>query len=406
MLNSQKRVILTSEGRKFLRDLRIRGGLPPTFKKNYPTIIRWENGSGNATLELFERYITKLGLTLSYLNKNNLIKEIAPSIQEVGTLAATKVPREKHEEIIQDYKEGLTLDQISKKNKCHLVTIFYILKKYDIDTSKHGSGENHHFPESDYINYLKKKNITSEKTLPLLASLLFTDGCLCKTSKTSEISYYGYDETLHKIFADLVWSYFKIRPSSYMIRCGKVLKTKYIDKNFIKKMLELSPTYKTKPAPEQNWSDFLKESDNPSLRFLEKHDLEVTKEVIRLAMCADGCIAVSKKQNRIFFTLILACSHPNLVKEWANIFKIVGIKNNIVRGSGRTGIGGVKGIEDCLFRFNEFGGFIPGVKVCVRKSPLCGIEKQKILSTAVRLLKEQNRINTLQINFEDFKELL
>ena len=191
-----------------------------------------------------------------------------------------------------------------------------------------------------------------------------------------------------------------------MIRCGKVLRTKYIDKNFIKTMLELSPTYKTKPAPKQNWSDFLKEPNNPSLKFLEKYDLEVTKEVIRLAMCADGCIAVSKRDSKIFFTLILACAHPRLVKEWSRLFNRAGIENNIVGGSGRTKIGGVKGIKNCLSKFNEIGGFIPGVKVCVRKSPLCGVEKQKILSTAVKLLKQQNRINTLQLNFEEFKKLL
>jgi transcriptional regulator with XRE-family HTH domain len=406
MLNSQKRVILTEDGRKFLRNLRLQKGLPLTFKNNYATIIRWENGSGNATIDLFERYINKLGLTFDYLNKNNFIKEIAPSIQELGTLAATRVPKDQHDKIIQDYKKGLTLDKISKKHNCHLVTIFYILKKYNIDMAKHGSGEKYYFPESDYIDYLKAKNITSEKILPLLASLLFTDGCLCQTLKTFEISYYGYDETLHKIFADLVWSYFKIRPSSYMIRCGKVLRTKYIDKNFIKKMLELSPTYKTKPAPKQNWTEFMDEPNKPSLKFLDKSDIQVTKEVIRLAMCADGCISVSKRDNKIFFTLILACSHPLLVKEWLNLFNLVGIKSNIVGGSSRTKIGGVKGVEDCLSKFNEFGGFIPGVKVCVRKSPLCGIEKQKILSTAVKLLKEQNSINTLQINFGEFKKLL
>ena len=41
-------------------------------------------------------------------------------------------------------------------------------------------------------------------------------------------------------------------------------------------------------------------SNKPSLKFLEKYNLEVIKEVIRLAMCADGCIAVSKKNETIF----------------------------------------------------------------------------------------------------------
>jgi len=405
MLN-EKRVILTENGKNFLKKLRLTRGLPKEFKKNYSTIIHWENGRGNATLSLFQNYIKKFNLTLSYFETGGFIKELAPSIQELGTLKAMKVLLEKHKSIIEDYVSGLTLDKISRKHNCHLVTIFYILKKYNIDTSKHGSGENYHFPASSYIDHIEEKNISPEEALPLLASLLFTDGCLCNTPKTFEISYYGYDETLHKIFADLVWYCFKIRPSSYMIRCGKVFRTKYINKIFINQMLRLSPTYKTKPAPKQDWSDFLKGLDKPSLRFLDNINQNILNEFIRLAMCADGTISVSKKENKIFFTLLLACAHPLLVKEWSKLFNKVGIKNNIVAGCAKTKVGGVKGIEDCLFKFNKIGGFIPEVKVCVRHSPLCGIEKQKILSRAVELLKEKDRINTLPLDFTNFKKLL
>ncbi len=401
-----KRVIFTHEGRKFLRNLRIQKGLPINFQKNYAAIIHWENGRGNATLKLFQEYISKFKLTLDYFNKNKFIKEIAPSAQEIATLKMTKVPSEYHDKIIQDYKNGLTLNEISKQYNCHFVTIFYILKKYNIDTSKHGSGENYHFPESEYIHDIQKKGINRQDALPLISALLFTDGCLCKTKKQLETSYYGYDETLHKIFADLIWYCFKIRPSSYMIRCGKVFRTKYINKDFARKMLSLSPSYKTKPAPKQNWSNFMNEPHKPSLTFLRNYNSDIAKEVIRLAMCADGCIAVSKKQKGVFFTLILSCSHPRLVKEWAELFSRAGIKNNVVKGSGRTGIGGVKGIGDCLFKFNEIGGFIGGVKVCVRCSPLWGIEKQKILSNAVSLLNKDKRINTLNLDFEKFKTLL
>jgi len=407
MLTTEKRVILTEMGRKFLRKVRRLKSLPLEFKKNYGTIISWENGRNNATLELFERYIRTLGFTFDYFNKKNFIKEIAPSIQEIGTLKATKVHKCQHEEIIQDYKKGLTLDKISKKHNCHPVTIFYILKKENIDTAKHGSGENYHFPESKYIRDVQNKSITPEEALPLIASLLFTDGCLYKTKKGGfEISYYGYDKALHNIFADLVWYCFKIRPSSYMIRCGKVFRTKYINKEFAKRILTLSPSYKTKPAPEQDWLDFLKEVNKPSLEFLNKSSQNVLNEFIRLAMCADGSISVSKKEKKIFFTLILACAHPTLVEEWSELFNRAGIKNNIVRGSGITHIGGVKGVKNCLFKFKELGGFIPGVKVCVRASPLCGIDKQNILLNAVRLLKKDNRINTAEISFEKFKSLL
>ncbi len=406
MPDDKKRVILTEKGKEFLRKLRLKNGLPLTFKKKYGTIIHWENGRSNATLNLFQDYIGEFNIALDYFKINNFIKEIRLSSQETATLKATKIPKEKHEFIIKDYQSGLTLETISKKYNCHFVTIFYILKKYKIDMSKHGSGENYHFPESEYIKELEQKGITPEKARPLISSLLFTDGCLCKTPKTFEISYYGYDKTLHNIFADLIWYCFKKRPSSYMIRCGKVFRTKYIDKQIIKKMLELSSTYKTKPAPKQEWKDFMEELEKPTLKFLDFYDLNVLKEVARLAMCADGSISVSKKENRIFFTLMLACAHPSLVKEWSILFNNVGIKNNIVGGCAKTHIGGVKGIEDCLFKFKELGGFIKGVQVCVRHSPFCGIEKQKILLKATELLKEQKRINTLNLEFDKFKKLI
>lgn len=406
MLLDEKRIILTDCGKKFLRELRLTKGLPQSFIKKYSTIICWENGRNNATLALFERYIHKFGLTLDYFKKEKFVKEIATSIRALAIQKTTKISKKKHKLLIKDYARGLTLEKISKKYFCTPSNIFYILRRYNIDTAKHGSGEKHLFPESDYIREIINCNIDKNKALPLIASLLFTDGCLYKSKKGFEISYYGTDQTLHKIFADLIWYCFKIRPSSYMVKCGSVFKTKYINKRIAERMLELSSSYKTKPSSKENWKEFLESKNKPTLDFMRNCDTKIAQEFIRLAMCADGCISVSNKKNKIFFTLILSCSHPSLVKEWSELFNRVGIKNNIVGGSGKTKIGGVKGIENCLLKFNEFGGFIKNVRVCVRHSPLYGIEKQKILSTAIILLKEYDRINTIPINFNDFKSLL
>lgn len=403
---NEKRVILIDKGRKFLRDLRIKRGLPKSFNKNYSTIIKWENSKNNPTLNLFKKYLQSYGLTSNYFIRNKLINEIASSVRELGTKKATKILEDKYNLLIQDYRKGLTLEKIGKKYNCTPSNIFYILKKCCIDTAKHGSGENYHFPESDYIKCLKIKDINEDNTLPLISSLLFTDGCLYKNRKGYEISYYGTDKTLHKIFADLIWCNFKMRPSSYMIKCGSVLRTKYINKKIAEKMLELSPSYKTKPSSHEKWEEFLNTSDKPNLDFLKNYNIKIAREFIRLAMCADGCISVSNKQTKIFFTLILACSHPSLVEDWSKLFDRVGIKNKIVHGSGKTKIGGVKGIEDCLFKFYKIGGFIEGVKVCVHRSPLYSIEKQKILAKAVELLKKQDRINTLGIKFDEFKKEL
>jgi len=139
---------------------------------------------------------------------------------------------------------------------------------------------------------------------------------------------------------------------------------------------------------------------------MKNYDTKVTNEFIRLAMCADGCISVSRKNNNIFFTLILACAHPTLVTEWSKLFDKIGIRNTIVKGSAKTKIGGVKGIEDCLFKFYNIGGFIKNVKVCFSKSPFYNIEKQRILSLAIKLLKEHKRINTIPVNFDNFKKLV
>jgi hypothetical protein len=88
------------------------------------------------------------------------------------------------------------------------------------------------------------------------------------------------------------------------------------------------------------------------------------------------------------------------------LFSKIGLNNNIVKGGAKTKIGGVKGIDDSTIKFYEKRGFIDGVKVCVRHSPLYGIEKQKVLKNAVELLKKYNRINTVPITFEEFKKLL
>lgn len=406
MSNNKKRIILKEEGRNLLKELRLSNKNIDFFNKNHATINKWESGKSNPSYDLFEKYLKHFNLNLDNFKNRNLIQEIALSAQEIATNKATKIKKNQHNLIIQDYNFGLTLEKISKKHNCTPSAIFYILKKYSIDTSKHGSGERYKFPESEYIESIINKNIFSEEALPLISSLLFTDGCLYEHKKGFEISYYGTDPELHRIFADLIWYCFKIRPSSYMIKCGSVLRTKYINKHVAKTMLNLSPSYKTKPSPKEDWKDFLEYSKKPTLSFMKNYSDKVVKEFIRLAMCADGCISVSDKKNKIFFTLILACSHPALVKEWSDLFNRVNIKNNIVKGSGKTNIGGVKGIEDCLHKFYEIGGFINNVGVCVKHSPLYRIEKQKILINAIILLDKHKRINTLPVSFNEFKSLL
>jgi len=405
MLLDEKRVILTNEGRIFLRDLRLVRGLPRSFSKNYQTIINWENGKNNATMNLFLKYLKEFDLNLNYLKEKKFLKEISESIRSLVIKKTTKIPKEKHNLLIKDYRKGFSLEKIGKKYGCSSPNVFYILKKYDVDTSKHGSGEKYSFPESGYINYLIDLNFKKEEILALISSLLFTDGCLYKGKKGFEISYYGKDKELHKIFADLIWYFFGIRPSSYMINCGRVLRTKYIDKRIANSLLVLSPTYKTKPSQKESWEEFLIKKEKPTLNFMNDYDIKTANEFVRLAMCADGCISVSKIKNKIFFTLILSCAHPDLIKEWSSLFDRIGIKNTIVKGSAKTKIGGVKGIKDCLFKFYNNGGFIKNVKVCASRSPFCNIEKQKILSLAVKFLNKYKRINTIPVSFEKFKQL-
>ncbi len=404
----EKRVILTNKGKDFLRDLRIKQGLPKLFDKSYPTIVKWENGKNNPTLNIFEKYISSFKLSLNELKENGFIEMISPSIRQLAIQKTTKIPKEKYNLLIEEHRKGLTLEKIAKKYNCTASNVFYILKKCDIDTSKHGSGEKYSFPASAYIKYLIKQGINKEDVLPLISSLLLTDGCLYFDKKRPVTLYYGTDVILHNIFADLIWYYFNLRPSSYMTRCGKVFRTKYINKNIASKLLTLSHSYKKKPNFNETWKNFLNNSKQPSLFFMKNYDDFIVKEAIRLAMCADGCISISnrKKRKTTMLTLMLSCAHPSLVKEWAILFNRIGIKNNIVRGMSKTRIAGVKGVKDSILRFNEIGGFINGVKVCVHASPLYGIEKQKILSIVANLLKKYRRINTIPISFEEFKSLL
>ena len=90
----EKRVILTNKGKDFLRDLRIKKGLPKLFDKSYPTIIKWENGKNNPTMNIFEKYISSFKLSLNELKEKGFIEMISPSIRQLAIQKTTKIPKE------------------------------------------------------------------------------------------------------------------------------------------------------------------------------------------------------------------------------------------------------------------------------------------------------------------------
>jgi len=106
------------------------------------------------------------------------------------------------------------------------------------------------FPASDYITELMKKEI---KPIYLLATMIMTDGSLCGNS----INYSSVDITLRNIIVDILCLCSKKKPSIYLTRN---LNRIYLnDSKLVKKLIKLSPSFKTCPSNKQSIKDYLKE---------------------------------------------------------------------------------------------------------------------------------------------------
>jgi hypothetical protein len=241
------------------------------------------------------------------------------------------------------------------------------------------------FSPSKYTIFLLKNKIS---TLPLLATLLMTDGNIYE----NQITYGTIDLSLRNTFVDLcklndVSCVSEYRKNDFMkLYCG--------DKILLKKLYEISSSYKKSPNRVQTKKEYLKEPQ-PSIKYLFNSEENVIKECLRLAMSSDGNITIGiRKENdkvKLKPQITLSCAHPILCKEWLQLFNKFGIKMKLQKS--KNVWSGIRGIGTESFnsikKFQEIGGFIEGVKISKKSKRLSGIEKNKALSFI--LLKKEIR---------------
>ncbi len=215
----------------------------------------------------------------------------------------------------------------------------------------------------------------------ILATCLLNDGSLLGKRNSYRIAYYTKDETLKSIVYDLLLNESRYVPSISLDKGKGVYAIRVSDSELADSLLKLNPTYKKLPFKNQSKESYLKETQ-PSLDFLKYCNNKTRQWCIRFAFTADGSISLSKKGN---FTLTLSCYHPTLCKQWIEILNLMNFKSTIIkRKSSWCKVSGVYVKNKSIPLFYQIGGFIDGVKISKKSKEYKGIEKNKLLSNAVK----------------------
>lgn len=288
---------------------------------------------------------------------------------------------EQEREMINLYKKGLCLSQVGEKFNVNSSRICKILKANKIKRRSHSEGTrllHKHLevdPPNDFPWHLYGK------FSKLLSVFLLTDGYMRGGGGIMLIS---TDEILHNYFLTLLKEAYNLTPTvnSFM---KKSKETIVWSKSVTSRMLELSPTFKTYPRDCR--LECYYQGPQPSLSFLENEDIDVLKEVIRIAMSTDGTVNVEFPRNMVYPKLEFSCAHPVLLYQWKQIFKKVGIRSFIIKSkitwSKIRGIG-IKELKS-VRRFLEIGGFIEDVKITGKSKYYKGLSKNLLLRLIIDL---------------------
>jgi hypothetical protein len=283
---------------------------------------------------------------------------------------------EEEQKMIHLYASGLCLAQIGKKFHINSSRVFRILKANNFNCRNHGDGTrllHRHLevkPPQFFPWHLR------DRFSKLLAIFLLTDGYM---KNGGGIMLICTDEVLQNYFLALIKESYGLAPTvnAYM-RKGK--ETIVHSKDVASKLLKLSPSYKTCPWNINPKTYF--QEPQPSLSFLKNEEIDVLKEIIRIAMSTDGTISAEFPRNMVFPKLEFACAHPILIKEWQAIFDKVGIKTFLQRSNitwSKVKSLGIKELNS-IRRFIEIGGFIEGVKITGKSKYYAGITKNDLLN--------------------------
>lgn len=228
--------------------------------------------------------------------------------------------------------------------------------------------------------------------LPLIATMLLTDGHVYKRRKIYEVGFSSKSTVLSDLFLELVYLWNdKFNFSRYKDKNGVLRNYAYLPEN--NDIVNLIPSYKTSPR-KQTKTEYFNEAQ-PSLDFLSKQDRIYKIICSRIALSTDGCLSIHfnrrKNRTRVSGKLMLSCAHPFLCKEWKRIFSDIGLNFQIV--SGKNKWGGIVGLycykKTDIEKFYKYGGFIEGVTISGKSRYFTGKEKNELLK---RYLEAQEAI--------------
>ncbi len=229
--------------------------------------------------------------------------------------------------------------------------------------------------------------LTPEECRKIVAVGLLTDGSVnikaCR-KWVLQISYYNKDFSMHLAFQRLFKKGFK-KDLRKVYRVGHVYATIYqLSSNgeIGDELKALSPTYNTDKTA----------ISKPTINFLFNQRRIIKELAIRFAMSNDGGISITHPKNgTATVRLKFACTHPDLVTEWKELFNSLGIKMAIDKDNGVwSGLHGLVGNANSVRAFYGIGGFYPKtVKVC--RGNFIGLAKNHVLSGSVEWMKDKNK---------------
>lgn len=217
-------------------------------------------------------------------------------------------------------------------------------------------------------------------TLPLVASMLLTDGHVYRRGRMYEVGFSSKSIALSNLFLELLhlWDN-KIVFSRYKDRNNVIRNYVYLpEKNDI---VALTPSYKTSPFRQTKFQ-YLRDAQ-PSLKFLSKSERIYKVFCARIALSTDGCLSINfRKNGNVFGKLMLSCAHPSLCQEWKDLFLDIGLDFRVAQGKYKwCGIAGLYCYSRySIEKFRSYGGFIEDVAISGKSRYFKGKDKNWLLN--------------------------
>ena len=225
--------------------------------------------------------------------------------------------------------------------------------------------------ENPLLDQLIKEDVD---LMSILAVCIQTDGSLVEHSNSYRIASSSSDSVLINFVQALLSNLSRFNPAISMEYKG-VRNVTLTDKDLGKKLLMLSPEYRTYP---------IDENFQPTINFLNDKNIQTKIWATRFAFTTDGCISLSKQGKP---ELNFACYNKILSEEWQKFLTQFGINGHVAKcKKSRQGVSGVR-IYDfrSIYNFYKLGGFIDGVKISKKSTRYTGIEKNQLLKKVINL---------------------